>query len=69
MADEADKKAALRKKRVSLGVVDDKFLSAYQQPQRAGPRSGMADGANKEVSLSQARSKALARLRMNGVEY
>lgn len=62
MADEADKKAALRKKRVSLGVVDDKFLSAYQQPQRAGPRSGMADGANKEVSLSQARSKALARL-------
>jgi class 3 adenylate cyclase len=46
------------KKRVSLGVVDDKFVAAYQAPQQRQ----QGGGVSKEVSLSQARSKALARL-------
>ena len=46
-------------KRVSLGVVDDTFVSAYKQPPQRRDAGG---GVGKEVSLSQARSKALARL-------
>ena len=45
-------------RRVSIGVVDDKFL-AQQKQARQGAAS---KSATNEVTLSQARSKALARL-------
>lgn len=54
-----------QQRRVSLGVVDSSFLTAYQKGGPSGPKKsgpGSAHNAGNEVSLSQARSKALARL-------
>ncbi len=55
-----------RGKRASLGVVDDTFVASYTSTPAGAPGNGSKSvggpNALKEVTLSQARNKALARL-------
>ena len=49
-------------KRVSIGVVDDKFVEMRSKTGMQAAKQSGAAAMQKEVSLSQARNKALARL-------